>query len=203
MLNFEYQYYNDEIKLIAGVDEAGRGSLCGPVVSGAVILPYGFNNELLNDSKKLSPKQREEAFRIILKNALAIGIGYISANEIDKINIYEASRKAMIKALNNLKIEPNLILTDAMPIKNYSINVIPIVKGDAKCSCIAAGSIIAKVCRDHYMIAMGKKYPNYDLEHNKGYGTKKHLEALEKFGPIKNFHRFSYAPVNFSQIKLF
>ena len=203
MLNFEKQYYNEKIKLICGVDEAGRGPLCGPVVASAVILKEDFYCELINDSKKMSEKDREKAYKIILKDALAIGISYISSSEIDKINIYEASRKAMINAIKNLNIKPNLILTDAMPIRSLDIEVIPIIKGDAKCECIAAASIIAKVSRDRYMKAISKKYPEYDLENNKGYGTKKHLEALKKYGPIPNFHRFTYAPIKGEQLKLF
>ena len=203
MLNFEKQYYNEKIKLICGVDEAGRGPLCGSVVASAVILKEDFYCELINDSKKMSEKDREKAYKIILKDALAIGISYISSSEIDKINIYEASRKAMINAIKNLKIQPNLILTDAMPIRSLDIEVIPIIKGDAKCECIAAASIIAKVSRDRYMKAISKKYPEYDLENNKGYGTKKHLEALKKYGPIPNFHRFTYAPIKGEQLKLF
>ena len=203
MLDFENKYYNKEINFICGCDEAGRGCLCGPVVAAAVILPKDYSNELVNDSKQLTPKQRETLFLDIIKNALSYGIGYINSVTIDKINIYEASRQAMIKAINNLNYKCDLILTDAMPINSLNTKVIPIIKGDAKCKCIAAASIIAKVCRDHYMLAMALKYPQYNLDKNKGYGTKTHLEALEKYGPIPKFHRFTYAPIKNRQLKLF
>ena len=203
MLNYEEQFYNNDVKLIAGTDEAGRGPLCGPVVAAAVILPKDYHNELINDSKKLTEKQREKAFLDIIKNALAYGVGYVDSVTIDKINIYEASRKAMLIALNNMKIKPDFIITDYMPLKFENINVLPLPHGDALCECIAAASIIAKVCRDHYMNLIDKKYPQYDFKHNKGYGTKKHLEALDKYGPIKGFHRYSYGPVSIKKVKLF
>lgn len=203
MLDFENKYYSKEINFICGCDEAGRGCLCGPVVAAAVILPKDYSNELVNDSKQLTPKQRETLFLDIIKNALSYGVGYIDSVTIDQINIYEASRQAMIKAIKNLNHKSDLILTDAMPINFLNTKVISIIKGDAKCKCIAAASIIAKVCRDHYMLAMALKYPQYNLDKNKGYGTKTHLEALEKFGPIPNFHRFTYAPIKNRQLKLF
>ena len=208
MLCQDKDFYNKGYNLIVGVDEAGRGPLCGPVVAGAVILPKNYYNEHINDSKKLSPKQREIAFKEILKNAVCFGIGYVSAEEIDKINIYEASRIAMIKAIKNISIkqEFDLVISDDMPMKLPNIKVIPFIKGDAKFECVAAGSILAKVCRDHYMIAMSKKYPLYHFDKNKGYGTKEHMLALDKYGPIKGFHRYTYEPVRKSfvkQLKLF
>lgn len=203
MLEFEKQFYNENVSFIAGCDEAGRGSLCGQVVAAAVILDKNYHNDLINDSKKLTAKKREALFLEIIQNSISYGISYIDSQTIDKINIYEASRLAMINALNNLKHPYDLVLTDAMPIKTLNKEVIPIIKGDAKCQCIAAASIIAKVCRDHYMIAMALKYPKYHFEKNKGYGTKEHLEAIEKYGPIPNFHRFSYAPLNKKQLSLF
>ena len=203
MLDFENKYYSKEINFICGCDEAGRGCLCGPVVAAAVVLPKNYSNPLINDSKQLTPKQREVLFLDIIKNALSYGIGYIDSVIIDKINIYEASRQAMIKAINNLNYKYDLILSDAMPINTLNKEVIPIIKGDAKCKCIAAASIIAKVCRDHYMLAMALKYPQYNLDKNKGYGTKTHLDALEKYGPIPKFHRFTYAPIKNRQLKLF
>lgn len=202
MLNYEENYRNENIKIIVGVDEAGRGPLCGPVVAGACVLPVNYSNELLNDSKKLSPKNRELVFLDLIKNSLAYGIGYVDAITIDKINIYEASKIAMIKAIANLRVKYDLVLTDAMPLKLPNVEVIPIIKGDAKCACIAAGSIFAKVCRDHYMIAMSKKYPNYHLEKNKGYPTREHIALLNKYGPIKSFYRFSYSPVQISFVKM-
>jgi len=195
MLKEENKYYSENIVFIAGCDEAGRGPLCGPVVAAACILPVDFNNELINDSKKLSEKKREEAYQIIIENAVSYGVGIVDSEEIDKINIYAASKKAMIIALSKLNSKIDLILTDAMPLTFKDIQVIDIIKGDAKSKNIAAASIIAKVTRDRMMEEYDKLYPQYDLKHNKGYGTKKHLEALSIYGPIKGFHRFSYAPV--------
>lgn len=201
MLTYEKNFYSEKIKIIVGVDEAGRGPLCGPVVAGACILPMDYLDEDINDSKKLSAKKREIVFKRIVKNSISYGIGYVSPKVIDEVNIYEASRIAMIKAISNLRQKYDLILTDAMPIKLPNIEVIPIIKGDAKCECIAAGSILAKVCRDYYMEAMAKKYPEYKLEKNKGYPTKEHVELLNKYGPIKGFYRYTYNPVKIAYIK--
>ncbi len=195
MLTEENKYYNEKVAFIAGCDEAGRGPLCGPVVAAACILPTNFNSDLINDSKKLTEKKREEAYKLIVENAIAYGVGIIDSEEIDKINIYAASKKAMIIALSKLNHQIDLILTDAMPLKFNDVQVIDIIKGDAKSKNIAAASIIAKVIRDRMMEEYDELYPQYDLKHNKGYGTKKHLEALSIYGPIKGFHRFSYAPV--------
>lgn len=194
-LNYQEQFYSKKIKVIVGVDEAGRGPLAGPVVAAACILSRAYINKEINDSKQLSEKKREELFEIIKKDAVAYGVGVVSAEEIDKINIYEATKKAMKEAINNLKVKFDLILTDAMPLKGFDVEVVPIIKGDAKALPIAAASIIAKVTRDHMMNDLAKKYPEYHFEEHKGYGTSKHLEALKKFGPIKGVHRFSYKPV--------
>lgn len=194
-LNYQEQFYSKKIKVIVGVDEAGRGPLAGPVVAAACILSRAYINKEINDSKQLSEKKREELFEIIKKDAIAYGVGVVSAKKIDKINIYEATKKAMKEAINNLKIKFDLILTDAMPLKGFDVEVVPIIKGDAKALPIAAASIIAKVTRDHMMNDLAKKYPEYHFEEHKGYGTSKHLEALKKFGPIKGVHRFSYKPV--------
>lgn len=206
MLEFEKQFYSDKVKIIVGVDEAGRGCLCGPVFAGACILPADYNNENINDSKQLTPKKREEVFLDIIKNSIAYGIGVVDAETIDRVNIYEASRIAMLKAIKNLNHDFDLVLSDAMPLKIPGKETVPIIKGDAKCECIAAGSIIAKVCRDKYMAAMSKKYPQYGLEIHKGYPTKLHLEKLNEFGPIKGFYRYTYKPVRIcvvKQLKLF
>ena len=194
-LNYQDQFYSKKIKLIVGVDEAGRGPLAGPVVAAACLFTRAYKNKEINDSKQLSEKKREELFDIICRDALAYGIGIVSAEEIDKINIYEATKKAMKEAINNLKHEYDLILTDAMPLKGFDVEVIPIIKGDAKALPIAAASIIAKVTRDRMMRELGEKYPEYGFEVHKGYGTKKHMEALKKYGPINGVHRFSYKPV--------
>ena len=194
-LDFQEQFYSDKVKLIVGVDEAGRGPLAGPVVAAACILPRAYINKEINDSKQLSEKKREELFDIIRENAVAYGVGIVSAEEIDTLNIYEATKKAMREAIANLKHEFDLILTDAMPLKGYDVEVIPIIKGDAKALPIAAASIIAKVTRDRMMKELGQKYPEYGFEIHKGYGTKKHMDALKEFGPIKGVHRYSYKPV--------
>lgn len=194
-LDFQDQFYSNKVKVIVGVDEAGRGPLAGPVVAAACILSRTCINKEINDSKQLTEKKREELFEVIKKDAVAYGVGIVSAEEIDTLNIYEATKKAMKEAINNLKVKFDLILTDAMPLKGFDVEVVPIIKGDAKAMPIAAASIIAKVTRDHMMEELGKKYPKYGFEVHKGYGTAKHMEALKKYGPIKGIHRFSYKPV--------
>lgn len=195
MLNFEENYYTDKIKIIVGVDEAGRGPLCGPVVAACCILPKEYKNEHINDSKKLSEKKREIAYKEIIENALDYGIGIVDAKRIDEINIYEATKEAMHIAISKLKISYDLILTDAMKLQNEKVEVIPLIKGDAKCECIAAASIIAKVTRDHILEEYDKKYPQYGFKSHKGYDTKKHIEAIKQYGIIKDFHRESYEPI--------
>lgn len=195
MLNFEENYYTEKIKIIVGVDEAGRGPLCGPVVAACCILPRDYKNEHINDSKKLSEKKREIAYKEIIENALDYGIGIVDAKRIDEINIYEATKEAMHIAISKLKIPYDLILTDAMKLQNEKVEVIPLIKGDAKCECIAAASIIAKVTRDHILNEYDEKYPQYGFKSHKGYGTKKHIEAIKQYGIIKDFHRESYEPI--------
>lgn len=195
MLNFEENYYTEKVNFIVGVDEAGRGPLCGPVVAACCILPKDYKNDHINDSKKLSEKKREIAYKEIIKNALDYGIGIVDAKRIDEINIYEATKEAMHIAISKLKISYDLILTDAMKLQNEKVEVIPLIKGDAKCECIAAASIIAKVTRDHILEEYDKKYPQYGFKSHKGYGTKKHIEAIKQYGIIKDFHRESYEPI--------
>ena len=194
-LDFDEQYYRDGYKLIVGCDEAGRGCLLGPVFAAAVILPPDFNSPFINDSKKLSEKQREEAYKIIVENAIAYGVAFIDPDEIDEVNILNASRMAMMKAIETMNHDFDLILTDCMKMKGYDVPVIDLVHGDALSQTIAAASILAKVSRDHLCYELDKKYPRYNIKKNKGYGTKDHLEALKKYGPVKHLHRFSYAPV--------
>ena len=194
-LDFDEQYYRDGYKLIVGCDEAGRGCLLGPVFAAAVILPPDFNSPFINDSKKLSEKQREEAYKIIVENAIAYGVAFIDPDEIDEVNILNASRMAMQKAIENMNHDFDLILTDCMKMQGYDVPVIDLVHGDALSQTIAAASILAKVSRDHLCYELDKKYPQYNIKKNKGYGTKDHLEALKKYGPVKHLHRFSYAPV--------
>lgn len=194
MKEFENELYESGIKYIAGIDEVGRGPLVGPVVTAAVILPKDFYDERINDSKKLTEKKRELLYDVIMENAVSVGIGISSEDVIDDINILEATKKAMIEAVNNLSVKPQHLLIDAVKL-NVDIPQTSIIKGDAKSESIAAASIIAKVTRDRMMIELDKEHPEYDFKHNKGYGTKKHLEALDKYGPIEGFHRFSYGPV--------
>lgn len=194
LLKYERDLYKNNITLIAGVDEAGRGPLCGPVVAAAVILPKNYELEGLNDSKQLSEKKREEYFKILNKEAISIGVGIVSAKEIDEINILEASRKAMYIALRNLDIIPEYILSDAMSLNDIDIPSRPIIHGDALSLSIAAASVIAKVTRDHIMLEMDKKYPEYNLKKHKGYPTKEHLELIKKYGIMEEY-RMSYKPV--------
>ncbi len=191
--SFEKKLWKEGFQYIVGTDEAGRGPLVGPVVAGAVILPVNYNLKGLTDSKKLSEKKRNEYFHIIQKDAIAVGVGIIEAKEIDEINIYEASRKAMKEAILNLKIKPEYILSDAMPLQ-MEIPCIPIIHGDAKSISIAAASVIAKVTRDKIMYELDLKYPEYEFKNHKGYPTKKHVELLQKYGPLENY-RFTYKPV--------
>lgn len=191
--DFEKRLWAEGFQYIAGVDEAGRGPLVGPVVAGAVILPVNYDLEGLTDSKKLSEKKREKFYEILQKDAVAIGVGIVDAKTIDEINIYEASRLAMTKALENLKMKPEYVLSDAMPL-HLNVPNEPIVHGDALSISIAAGSVIAKVTRDHLMQELSKLHPQYEFEKHKGYPTKRHLEILEKYGPLENY-RFTYKPV--------
>ncbi|MGM9873975.1 MAG: ribonuclease HII [Bacilli bacterium] len=193
-LKFEEQFYDESTEFIIGIDEAGRGPLLGPVVASAVILPPHFYIEEINDSKKLSEKQREKLFTVIKENAIAIGIGIVDAKKIDEINILEATKLAMLDALSQINHPYQLVLTDAVKLK-IDTPLIPIIKGDAKAECIAAASIIAKVTRDHICYELDKKYPLYQIAKHKGYGTKIHLEALKKYGPIEGVHRYSFGPI--------
>ena len=195
MLDFEEQFYNEKIKVIVGVDEAGRGPLCGPVVAAACILPRTYINEKINDSKKLSEKKRELLYDEIINNALSYGVGIVDSKRIDEINIYEATKEAMHLAISQLKIDYDLILTDAMKLKDEKVDVIDIIKGDAKCQCIAAASIIAKVTRDRILLDMDQKHPEYGFKSHKGYGTKKHIEAIKEYGIIDGFYRETYEPI--------
>lgn len=193
MLEYENNLYKEGVTLIAGVDEVGRGPLIGPVVACACILPVNFYHKDIKDSKKLSEKKREEMYKIIKENAISIGLGIVSEKVIDEVNIYEATKIAMKEAIKNLNITPEHVLIDAMKLE-LNIPSTSIIRGDAKSESIAAASIIAKVTRDHMLDEMDKEYPMYDLKNNKGYGTKKHLEALQTYGPCK-YHRVSYSPV--------
>ena len=196
LLKYERELYKNNITLIAGVDEAGRGPLVGPVVAAAVILPKNYTLEGLNDSKQLSEKKRELFYAILQKEAISIGVGIVSAKEIDEINILEASRKAMYMAIENLDVKPEYILSDAMSLNDIDIPSRPIIHGDALSLSIAAASVIAKVTRDHIMYELDKKYPEYHYKKNKGYPTKEHLELIKKYG-VTDEYRMTYKPVKF------
>ena len=195
LYQYEEELIKNGIKVIAGVDEVGRGPLVGNVVAACVVLPLNYQLEGLTDSKKLSEKKREKFYEIIKKDALAIGIGEVNEKDIDKLNIYQATKKAMTIAIKeaNKQIKLEHILIDAMPLELEIPNT-SIIKGDAKSLSIAAASVIAKVTRDHEMYELDKKYPMYDFKNNKGYGTKKHIEAIKEYGIIKE-HRLTYEPV--------
>lgn len=199
MKEYENELYNKGIKYIAGVDEVGRGPLVGPVVTAAVILPADFYDERINDSKKVTEKKREMLYDVIMENAVRVGIGMSSSEVIDEINILEATKKAMKEALNNLSVKPEHVLIDAVKL-DIDIPSTSIIKGDAKSQSIAAASIIAKVTRDRMMYELDKEHPEYDFAHNKGYGTKKHIEAIRKYGILKE-HRKSFAPCNEYDLK--
>jgi len=193
LYSYERELLKKNIKLIGGIDEVGRGPLVGPVVAACVILPPNYQLEGLTDSKKLTEKKREKFYDILLHDAISIGVGIISEKTIDEVNIYEATKLAMKEAVNNMHIKPEHLLIDAMKL-DCSILSTSIIKGDSKSLSIAAASVIAKVTRDRMLVELDKKYPVYDFKNNKGYPTKKHLEAINNYGIIKE-HRKSYAPV--------
>lgn len=191
-LKYEKKLYQKGYNLIAGCDEAGRGPLCGPVVCACVILPKNYYKEGLTDSKKLSSKKRDMFYDIIMHDAISVGVSIISAQEIDQINILEASRKGMNEAVDKLTVKPDYILTDAMDLKRD--NTLPLIKGDQKSITISAASIIAKVTRDRLMDEYDKKYPEYEFKKHKGYPTKKHLEIIRQYG-VLSFYRMTFKPV--------
>ncbi|MFQ7318092.1 MAG: ribonuclease HII [Massilimicrobiota timonensis] len=192
-LKFEQQAYDLGKKYIVGLDEAGRGPMAGPLVVGAVIFPQGYYNDKINDSKKLTEKKREELYQIIIQEALAYQIEIIDVAGVDRLNVYQASKKGMIDAIDHLSIRPDYALTDAMPLGDV-IEHQAIVKGDAKSLSIGAASILAKVTRDHIMNDYAKIYPEYGFEKHKGYPTKQHKEALKAYG-VTPIHRRSFQPV--------
>ena len=192
-LKYERELYDKGYKLICGVDEVGRGPLVGPVVAAAVILPKNYQLDGLTDSKKLSEKKRELFYDIIMRDAISVGIGEVSPQEIDKINIYEASRKAMMIAISHLDPKPDYILSDAMKL-DIGIECLPIIHGDLLSISISAASVIAKVTRDRMMVELDKEYPEYEFSKHKGYPTKRHVELIKKYGVLKNY-RFTYRPV--------
>lgn len=193
MTRYESRLYDEGYQYSCGVDECGRGPLAGSVVSSAVILPKDCYIPRLDDSKKLSEKVREELYEVIMDKAIAVGIGIVSAEEIDQLNIYQATKRAMTIAIKNLGVQPDYLLIDALEL-DLDIPQEGIIKGDSKSVSIAAASIIAKVTRDRMMKELAKTYPQYGFEKHMGYGTKQHMEALEAYGPCVE-HRRSFAPV--------
>ena len=195
LYQYEHELWNQGVEYVGGVDEVGRGPLIGPVVTACVVLPHDFILPGLTDSKKLSEKKRDQFYDYIMEHAIAVEIGMDSPERIDEINIYRASKEAMIKAINQVKekIPLQYVLTDAMPME-LDIPVLPIVKGDAKSITIAAASVVAKVARDRMMIALDEKYPQYGFKNHKGYPTKKHLEAIRTYGLIDGYRK-TYGPV--------
>ena len=191
---FERKLREEGINYIAGVDEVGRGPLVGPVVASCVVLPEHFNLDGLTDSKKLSEKKREYFYDEIMRQALGVGVGIISERKIDEVNIYEATKMAMKEAINNCSCKVEHVLIDAMKL-DIDIPTTSIIKGDLKSITISAASVIAKVTRDRMLDELDKKYPMYDFKDNKGYPTKKHLEAIKKYGIIDE-HRKSFGPVS-------
>ena len=191
MLEYERALYAKGYEFVCGIDEAGRGPLCGPVVAAAVILKKDDHIEGVNDSKKLTEKKREELFEIIKERAVAWSVGIVDEEIIDRINILEATRLAMKKAVEGLSVKPDFALVDAEKKVPIDVPYSPIIKGDALSESIAAASIIAKVTRDHMIIELDKEYPEYGFAKNKGYGTKEHTEAILKYGLCKA-HRRSF-----------
>ncbi len=190
----EQEEWNKGRLLVAGCDEAGRGPLAGPLVTAAVILPGKIWLPGLNDSKKITQKRREALYEAIKEQAVAITLCLLGPQEIDRLNIYQAAKRSMELCLTNLNTAPQAGITDAMPLVIPGLPVRDFVHGDARSACIAAASIMAKVTRDRFMVGLDAKYPAYGFAHNKGYGAKEHMKALEKWGATP-WHRHSFAPV--------
>lgn len=195
LYKYERELYLKKINYIGGVDEVGRGPLVGNVVAACVVLPKDFKLEGLTDSKKLSEKKREMYYEYIINNAICYGIGEVSPSRIDEINIYEATKEAMIKSIREVqsKIDLEHVLIDAMPL-SIDVDTTSIIKGDAKSISIAAASVVAKVTRDRQMYELDKEYPMYGFKSHKGYPTKKHIEAILRYGVLPCY-RMSYGPV--------
>ena len=194
LYQFENEAHSEGYKLIAGVDEAGRGSLIGSVIIGAVILPPNLYLERLDDSKKLSPEIREKLYYEIIYNAVSVSCVSVSVEEIDNLNVYQATAQGMIKAVNCLPVKPDFVLVDAVKVEFGKIPARAIIKGDALSANIAAASIVAKVTRDRLADDWSKIFPQYGFDKNRGYGTKEHLAAIEKFG-FTPLHRKTFEPL--------
>ena len=193
MLDFSYEIeaHENGYNVVCGVDEAGRGPLAGPVFAAAVILPENYTHEILNDSKKLSEKKRDLVYDDIVRDAICWSVGIADEKEIDEINILNATFLAMKRAVDGLKIKPDLAYIDGNQYPKTGIKEITIVKGDSKCMSVAAASIIAKVSRDRFMLEIAEKYPEYQFSKHKGYGTKLHYEMIEQYG-VSPVHRRTF-----------
>ena len=189
--DIEREYRAKGYQMICGADEAGAGPLAGPVYAAAVLLPFGLELPGVNDSKQLSEQKREELYDLIMEQAVSVGIGIVSHERIDEINILQATYEAMRQAVGKLSVTPDLLLNDAVTIPELTMKQVPIIKGDAKSISIAAASIVAKVTRDRMMVELDKFYPEYGFAGNKGYGSAVHIQALKEIGPCK-IHRRSF-----------
>ena len=194
MLSYERQYYDEGAKLIAGVDEAGRGPLAGPLVIAAVVMPQELFISGLNDSKQISASKRDKLYDEILQKALSVSVNIVSISNIDELNIYRATQQGMAEVLLHLDKQPDVALIDAMPVEAGDIKTVSLVHGDALSASIAAASIIAKVTRDRIMEKLDTLYPAYKFANNKGYGSKDHMQAIDQDG-VTEWHRRSYEPV--------
>ena len=191
MLEYERNCRQSGAKAVAGLDEAGRGPLAGPVVAASVILPEGVFIKGLNDSKKLSPQKRDELYEIIQKEAVSVGVGIVDEKSIDEVNILNATKLAMKAAIDSMKVKPDFLLIDAVELEGLEIKQKAIIRGDSLSASIAAASIVAKVTRDRIMEEMDKTYPEYGFCRHKGYGTEEHIDAIKKYG-ICPIHRISF-----------
>ena len=193
MLDYSYEQkaHDAGYTVVCGVDEAGRGPLAGPVYAAAVILPDNYTHPVLNDSKKLTEKKRDEVYDDIIRDAVAYSVGFATEKEIDEINILNATFLAMKRAVDGLSIKPDLAYIDGNQYPKTGVKEVTIIKGDAKCMSVAAASVLAKVSRDRFMLEMAEKYPEYQFPKHKGYGTKLHYEMIEKYG-VSEIHRKSF-----------
>ena len=189
--SFEHEAHEAGYKTVCGVDEAGRGPLAGPVYAAAVILPENYTHPVLNDSKKLTEKKRDEVYDDIIRDAVAYSVGFATEKEIDEINILNATFLAMKRAVDGLSVKPDLAYIDGNQYPKTGVKEVTIIKGDAKCMSVAAASVLAKVSRDRFMLEMAEKYPEYQFPKHKGYGTKLHYEMIEKYG-VSEIHRKSF-----------
>lgn len=197
LTRYEKKGYREQFSCIAGIDEAGRGPLAGPVVAAACVIPRGLLIAGVDDSKKLTPDRREALFQVLTSiREICFGIGIVDSLTIDKINILQATIRAMHEALDKLSCKPDLLLVDGMQLSWQDVQSVKIVKGDALSHSIAAASIIAKVTRDRMMAEYHKSHPEYGFHEHKGYGTEKHLEAIRKHGPVPSLHRMTFNGVN-------